>query len=436
MIPVDRTTPPSVFGLPLLERAKPVTFTLDNGIRVVALNSNELKFTRVNVIVNGGLIEAPNYGVAMIAPEAAREGTISMSGDKIADILDFNGAELKSVCHSHHTSFSLLSLTSGIESLLPVLADITARPVFQNDSIAPIADRIAGKIEMQKQQVGYLADRELDKLVYGPGHPAARNITPEIIRATDSAAIIDWHRRRLNPASITIFVAGKTSDNIFDTLQNTFGSIKATGSGLEPDYSPYIPEPVGDITSVHKPGAVQAAIAAGIPSVSRQHEDYIPIRLAVMALGGYFGSRLMLNIREDKGLTYGINAYLAGGVEGSVIKIMTNCNSSFIQQVIDEIRKEIISLQNPDSFSDSEMERLRRHLISSLASMVDSPLATMDTYENILYAGTPTDYFEQQQDAIRAMTPHSIADIARRYINPSKLHICVAGDKSSFQNGV
>lgn len=430
---LDRTTPPKVFSFPKQHRPLPLRTVLDNGIKVVSLNSNDREFTRLTVAVNGGLNDAKTENIAAITPELSREGTASMTGADIAETLDFNGAECHTVARTHHTTTTLFSLTSKIDSILPLLAEIVASPSFPAEAISPIAERIAGKIEMQNKQVAYLAGIELNKSLYGSNHPAARVPNVKSIRATSRDDIFEWHRRSINPDAMTIFVAGRVTDTLLYNLNRHFGSITASGPGIIQDYTPYSPNPCTDIQIVDKPDALQCAIAAGLPSVSRFSKDYIPIRIAIIALGGYFGSRLMLNIRENKGLTYGINAILAGGKEGSALKIATECNYDSVDSVIKEIKIEMERLQDPSTFTSDEIDRLRRYLVSSLASMVDSPFATMDTFENVLYAGTPEDYFECQQDAIFSFTAKSIADSARRYLDPANLRISVAGNASEIR---
>lgn len=430
----DRTVPPQVYDIPTLTRPVAERFTLANGIDVVMLNSGDRELTRVTLVANGGLVEAPVRGAAVIMPDLAREGTASMTGSEIADALEFSGAECRSICHTHHNSTSLVGPTSKVEAMLPVLTDIVARPSFPSETLAPIADRAAAKIELQLKRVEFLASRELNKLLYGVGHPAARFYSPENIRMTSREDIVEWHRLMTNPASMTLFVAGRVPDSLLASIEQNVGNITAIGDGVPIDYTPYTPSASTEPVKVDRPGALQSAIAAGLTSISRLDDDYIPLRLAVIALGGYFGSRLMLNIREDKGLTYGISAVLAGGKEGSAMKIATECDNRLVPAVIDEIKREMRRLQDPSTFTADEINRMRRYLISNLATMVDSPFAVMDTYENVLYAGTPEDYFERQQQHVRSFTAESLAETARRYLDPDNLRIAIAGDLAKIES--
>ncbi len=177
---------------------------------------------------------------------------------------------------------------------------------------------------------------------------------------------------------------------------------------------------------ITKEGAFQDAIAAGMPGPDRSHSDYIALRLTVMALGGYFGSRLMLNIREEKGLTYGINAALMGTPEGSMLNIAAQCDGRSTDTVISEIGAEMRRMVT-DPPTGEELRRLKLHASTDLAEILDTPTSIMGYYANRLYVGTPDDYFERQQKAIETLSPDIISEMAARYLDPSRLTIVTAG---------
>jgi predicted Zn-dependent peptidase len=169
----------------------------------------------------------------------------------------------------------------------------------------------------------------------------------------------------------------------------------------------------------------------GIPSIPRSHPDYIMLRCAVVALGGYFGSRLMANIREDKGYTYGIQAGLLGSPEGTLMAILTSADNSYVDAVLTEIRAEIERLYTGD-FSADEMERLRNYLMTSLAQQLDTAfsIASYHITERVSFTGR--DYFARQFDVISAMTAESLAEVARKHLPIDQMIVAVAGEKPAI----
>lgn len=166
-----------------------------------------------------------------------------------------------------------------------------------------------------------------------------------------------------------------------------------------------------------------------IPAVPRSHPDYNLLRMTVTALGGYFGSRLMMNIREDKGYTYGISSALLGSREGGYIVISAQCDNRYTSALIDETRAELIRMAD-SPLSDDELKRLKFNVASDLASTLDTPMTMMDYYELRHTIGVPDDYFYARQKALAEITPEIVCEMSRRYLNPDSLRISVAGDLS------
>lgn len=422
-----RSAPPAIHNLPRLSVPAPVVTTLPGGMRLVMLDAGEMEVSRLSIMRTGGTVEAPLPEIPLLCTEVMREGSASLTGAQIADRLDYNGAWVKSSGHAHHQSTVLFSLNANAAEVLPVVADFVAHPVFDPHATAMLAEKTAAKAEIDAQKVAWHASNALTSLVKGAANPAARVSTPEQIRAVDSEMLRRWHAEGFNPSAFTLFLAGRLSDRLVGDVTRIFSQFEAVGPGIEAVYPAN--EPAGSLDEIHidMPGSLQSAVAMGMPSIPRSHPDYVPLRLAVMALGGYFGSRLMLNVREDKGYTYGIGAALLGGREGSMIKITTECDNSYTRAVIDEVRREVSRLANPATFTPDEIDRLRRYVTTTLAASIDSPFAMMDYYETQLLADTPADYLDRQQDAIQSLSPDMIATMAARYMDPARLYTAVAG---------
>jgi predicted Zn-dependent peptidase len=149
-----------------------------------------------------------------------------------------------------------------------------------------------------------------------------------------------------------------------------------------------------------------------------------------MALGGYFGSRLMTNIREDKGYTYGISSALLGNWEGGVITISTQCDNNYSMAVIDEIKKEVSNLKKND-FCTDELNRLKRFAMTQIAGILDSPFTIMDYYENQRHVLTSVDYYNQMQQSINLLTSQRISELADKYLDINEFRISIAGNPNN-----
>ena len=417
----DRSTPPPVVEFSEINLVPVNRETLDNGVSLAVLNTGEQDICRVEFYLTGGLMETDDPAAMSVMAECMREQTADYSGSEIADIIDFNGARLGTRLTDHFTALSVLVLEQHLHALLPVINSILLRAEFTERTVETAARRLAASAANRHAQVLYLASTAARRAAMGENHPSAKVLTPDDF-ATVTVERVQACYDSLKNTTVNVFLGGRFSDDSLRQVRAVAAALPSANHGSL-NVIPVNPEPPS-VHEINVPDAVQAAVSMSIPTIGREHPDYIPLRLTVMALGGYFGSRLMTNIREEKGLTYGINAALYGSREGAYIQIDAQCDATFIEQVIAETKAELTNLAaNP--LKDDELRRLRMHAWSVLAANTDSPLGLLDYYTTQLSIGTPSDYFERQLHAIAALTPEIIADMSRKYLT-SPMSIVIA----------
>ena len=427
---LDRTKSPEIKPFENISIPQARKQTLDNGIPLTIIDNGSEEVNRISLIWDGGSVDAQKSSVASITAGLLREGSTQYNGNQIAEILDFNGAWLKSSVQSHHTSIILHSLNSKSKNVIPILSEIAYNPTFPEKEFNVTKERKAQSTELAMKKVTHLCEIADRELIFGKNHPISKFETPKEIREITIQELKELHNRIYTPNTLGIYLAGRITPQLEDLINNTFGQINLTE---KPSNISVIPAESSSEREkkVNLDEALQSAISISIPTINRNHPDYIPLRLTIMALGGYFGSRLMLNIREDKGYTYGIYAALLGFKEGGVINISTQCDNSYTYKVIDEIKKEI-ELLKYNNMDNDELNRLKRYAMSQLVTTLDSPFSIMDYYENIRCAGTPEDYFSQQINAINSLSSESIAYYASKYLSADSIYTAIAGDISKM----
>ncbi len=418
----DRSKAPEVQPMTHLELPAPSRIVTADGIQLDYYNGGSQEVCQLDLMWQGGLSEAPSQSVAKLMTMLMREGTGAHSADEISEILDFNGALLKIIATQHHTTLTLLSLNSKITHVLPLVAEIITTPTFDETLLAKYREIEIQNLMLQLSNVSTLSANELSRLLKGPDHPQAVVPTPESVEGITSEDLGLWHRRVILDGRPKVFLSGQITGDLLEAVTRMLADIPSHNP-MPLSLVPYDPMP--PVTAlVTKPGAVQAAINMGIPSLRRDHPDYILLRFTVIALGGYFGSRLMKNIREDKGYTYGIVSFLAGGREGSDIMIMAQADASYVGDLIREVGLEMDKLAS-ELMPDDEMMRLRQYIASSLMENLDSPFAIMEYYKTIESVDLPAGYFERQVETLETLTPEMIRDTAARYLKPSLMRIAV-----------
>ncbi len=420
----DRSTAPAVADICDLHLASSRSITLPNGIVLTIINKGDQPVSRLTLLWDGGQLDFSQRELPAIMMESLREGAEGLTGEQIEDIIDFNGAILSRYPAIHHTGLTLVCLNHRLPQLLEMLHQIIFHPTFDEAAISRRKAETAANIRVTQSKVSYVANQAATRLISGASHPEAVQHSAEAVEAITRQQIVDNHQQIIGRGRLCAFLAGQidaqTEARIVDFLSK-FPAADPQPIIRVQKYQAEAPQRV-DITM---PQAMQSAITMCIPAIDRLHTDYINLRLAVMALGGYFGSRLMQNIREDLGLTYGIAAALHGSPEGGYIHIAAQCDHSYIDQVIEQTKLEMQKLADQPIDAD-ELTRLRRYAWSNLATTADSPFTTADYYITSRLVGTPPGYFADQLAAIRHLTPATIQSMARTYFTPT-LRIATAG---------
>lgn len=422
----DRTIAPEIHSFGQLTLPQPSLVTLENGIPLSILDSGEMDVNRLTIAINGGEAEEPIPSLAKLAASLPVEGCTGLSGDKIAEKLEFNGAWVKALAHTHQRSLTIYSLNSAATNIIPLIGQILSAPTFPQNEVNNIVGQTVERLRVEQEKVSNQASRAMKRILYGESCPLAREITPEKISSITREYISSFYYNGFNPSRINAYLSGKITPPILSLVKDTLLALPVLGPGYDETPLKFTPSSQHRV-HVESPEAVQSAVKLSIPSVGRNHPDYVPLRIAVIALGGYFGSRLMLNIREEKGLTYGIMAALVGYQESSFISISTQTDNRYVETVISEVIAEIERMKDPASYTAEEINRLSRHVLSGLASSLDTPFTAMDIWELRLFAKTRPDYFDRQQNVARSLSGEFLADIARRYFNTSDIYIVTAG---------
>ncbi len=402
---------------------------LDNGITAYVIDqSDSLDVCRLTCIFNGGLAECKSQTIAKLLPNLMLEGTKQYPDGKMAELIEFNGARQAYSVEPHFTSMMLYTLNSKLKEVFPLFPQTLFEPQMAERAYDVVLNRHAQNVDLMLKKVEYNATLQFNKLAMGPNNPLSKMETPEEIRRLQLSDLTDWQSNLFIPSvdGMSIYIAGRISPAVEDALNDSFGQIKVDRNCvIKSNIVPFNAQ-TGQSIRTHVDGAVQSAVRIGMPTIGRNHPDYITLRYLVMALGGYFGSRLMANIREDKGYTYGINSFLLGQPEGGTMEIVASTDPSYEEPLIKEVVAEIARLYTGD-FTDEEIGRLKKHAMSGLASTLDNAFEIMDYYQTLKTAFIPDGYFYKQIETLQNLRAEEFARVAREHLPLEKLIISVAG---------
>lgn len=399
---------------------------LDNGTALYVVPGSDQEVCRIDVIHRGGIFEEmPHKLVAQSMVSQLSQGTASMSSQEIAECIDYNGVSIGSSATFNHTAISLHSLNRCFDNVLPVLHDMVFAPLFPERELQVYRNRNLGAYRTARQRVRYMGQVEMRRIFFGDDYPTASAVSDDDIMAIDAALLQDFHRRYYHAANRTVILSGGITDREIGMVVDTFGR---DCDGRDVDPYVIVPQKLGTthFSFVEKNDAVQSAVLMQLPAVKRGHPDYFNLRILVTALGGYFGSRLMSNVREDKGYTYGIGSALIGTRTGGYVVISTECDCAYTRPLIDEVRHEMARLRQ-DPIPQSELDMVKSNMLSDLVKNLDTPFAMAENVSSVELYGIYPQYFNEQIRAVRAVTPEALQDVACRYLTDEQLYTVVAG---------
>ncbi|MCM1452229.1 MAG: insulinase family protein [Clostridium sp.] len=423
---IDRSVAPDIHPLGHIQLPPLDKEVLPGGLEFYTLDSGDIDVNQLFLTWRGGKYDASNRVVPSLCSAMLTEGARGLSGAQIAESLDFRGAILNAEANDHHSVMSLTCVNSLSAGLAPTLSAIVENPDFPLDALAMQVEIKETRYLQGLSKVSVLADRALSPLIRGEGHPLARQIELSDFKEVTRDKLIDFHDKVYTAASCKAFLSGRLPQCVRDDVKDFLSRMPCRRPACNINIVPFTPMPPQKV-EVSLPGALQSAVAIGIPAVPRSHPDYIPLRFTVIALGGYFGSRLMRNIREDKGYTYGIHAALYGTREGAYVAVKAQCDNEHVDDVIRETAAEMERMASAP-MPDDELLRLRLHVQASLMETVDSPFSIMDYYRTRELVGLPEDYFSEQLRLSREIDAPLIMEMARKYLNPLQMRIAVAGN--------
>ncbi len=284
------------------------------------------------------------------------------------------------------------------------------------------------RLQVSLKKSDFVAGRLIDAYLYGPSHPYGKYSSAEDYTALEREDLTAFYRRHYQNGRCRIFVAGKLPSGILEQLDQHFGGLPLqphSGPGITPSSAPLLlpsvpifPAKQKKYDIVHDPEGVQGSIRIARDFPNRHHPDFQKVQVLNNVFGGFFGSRLMTNIREDKGYTYGIYSYLANNLQESALIISTEAGKEVCAATIEEVYKEM-RLICEEPIEEEELQMARNHTIGSVLGDLDGPFHVAARWKNIILNGLDGNYFQEGIRIVKTITPEELQVLARKYLDPA-----------------
>ncbi|MBK9337602.1 MAG: insulinase family protein [Lewinellaceae bacterium] len=428
VIPGRKRTPkrlaPAIHPVSRLVLPLPQVIRLDNGVPVYVLDFPGQEILKVEAVYRAGRPEETKRLVSRAVARLVREGTRSRAGAEIAEHIDFYGGSLSIPTNLDTAGFSLFSLHKYARELLPVFAEILHEPAFPADELETFRRNNLQEllIDLDKEEI--LAYRKITELIFGSDHPYGYNSTPEDYAALTREYLEDYFSKWYTPANCQLFASGRVDDVVLALLNRHFGHAPARGN--VPTFLSNVPDYQPERVHIPHPGSLQTAIKIGRRLFSRHHPDYNGVYVLNTILGGYFGSRLMMNIREKRGLTYNIYSTADSMLHDGYFYIATEVHTGKVPAALKQIFVEMKNLCDVP-VPEKELDMVRNYLLGMLLNGLDGPLNISDVVKTLVTEDLPFDTFDALVHTIRTITPGQIQDLARRYLQPGDFWVVTVG---------
>ena len=406
--------------------------TLKNGLQVVLLPSTKVPtFNMQLVVLSGGLSDKADYrGLANFTAALLREGTTKRSSKDIAEQVDALGATL--TANSGLSSMTSVVATSGlVENLDPTLglfADVIRNPTFPQAEVDKYKTRTLAQLQFQRSIPQFLAAEQFSKAIYGTSHPASLVAPPaESLKKLTSKDLADFHATYYRPNNAIIAIVGDvTMKEILPKLEKAFGDWQ---KGDVPSMTiPAAPaQSESRIFLIDRPGSVQTVLQLGTLGIERTSPDYFSVLLADRVLGGGPSGRLFLNLREDKGYTYGAYSNFGGSKFRGTWISSSEVRTDVTEGAMKEFMYELNRLRN-EPVPAEELENAKRAIVGSFALSLEQPGTLLQNIITQKLYNLPADYWDTYPQKVSAITAADVQKAAQKYLDMSHLQVVAVGD--------
>lgn len=423
----DRSKAPS-FNIPKqLVFPEPEEYTLRNGLKLSAVNSGIADIVRLSLVFNAGSRYQDQTFVASATLNMLSEGTKKYSSAKLAELLDFYGSSLEVNIDRDFACINVYALNKHLKETLEVLEQVVKYPTFPEDELNIYTQKNKERLVFERQRIDKQAGELLLSSLYGASHPYGSFGIPEEYDKLTPKLLAEFHHSYYSPCNAFVIISGKLNNSTVPLVEEFLGNDRWGSNVIPVDTKDFTIHPDGPKQLLEeKKGSVQSAIRLGKVMFSRTHPDYNGVTILNTILGGYFGSRLMKNIREDKGYTYGVYSVLVGMKESGYLAISTETGIEYTAACISEVKKELDRLQS-ELIKEDELALVRNYIIGDLLRSLDGPIAFADVLIDLKQSGLNHSQINDFFNEVVNIMPERLLELAKTYLNTSTFTKAIVG---------
>lgn len=419
---LNRTNPPHIkdaieFELELKPYEK---FVLDNGIEVYAIDAGAQDVLQMEMVFYAGNSFEKSNAVAATTSYMLKNGTSSKSAFELNEHFEFYGAYCNRTCQNETASISLHTLSKHLPVLLPVIKEMITDSIFPEEELSIYIQNSKQKLSVSLKKCDFVANRLIDAYLFGENHPYGKYIASADYDALTTAQLKEHFQQYYLNGHCIIFVAGKLPVDLFKVVNEQFGHLTIK-PGKQQITNNILPAVTKKYRLTNDPKGVQGAIRIARDFPNRHHPDFMKMMVLNTVFGGFFGSRLMSNIREEKGYTYGIHSYVQNHFQDTALLISTEAGKDVTEATVEEIYKEMEILRE-ELIDEEELLLVRNYLIGNILGDLDGPFHIIGRWKNIILNNLKEEYFYDSIKMIKTISAEELKTLANKYLQPADFY--------------
>ncbi|MEP7106355.1 MAG: pitrilysin family protein [Ferruginibacter sp.] len=420
---IDRTKSPLIkdaieFNLQLKQYEK---FVLDNGVEVYAINAGAQDVLQIEMVFFAGNCYETQNGLAAATNYMLRNGTSTKSAFQINEHFEYYGAYCNRTCYNETAVVSLHTLNKHLNMLLPVMREMITDSVFPEEELDIFKQNSKQKLSVNLQKCDFVANRLIDAYLFGEQHPYGKYLIAKDYDTLTTEQMRAHFQQYYINGNAVIFVAGNLPTDLFEQMNQQFGDLSITSSNHRQTNNIFLPASQKKYRVSNDPDGVQGAIRIARPFPNRHHPDYMNVMVLNTVLGGFFGSRLMSNIREDKGYTYGIHSYVQNHLQDSAWLISSEAGKDVSEATVEEVYKEM-KLLREKLIDEEELLLVRNYMIGSILGDLDGPFQIIGRWKNIILNNLDEQYFYDSIKTIKGISAEELKSLSEKYLQPDDFY--------------
>ncbi len=396
-------------------------FTLDNQVPVYSIDAGAQEVLLIEwVFYAGNWYEEKNI-VAATTNFMLKNGTKQKKAFAINEHFEFYGAYLNRSCYNETATITLHCLSKNLAEVLPVVAELMTESIFPEEELAIYKQNQKQRLEVNLKKCDFIANRLIDEYIYGFHHPYGKYTSTLDYDNLQRDELAAFYQRFYLEGKCLVFVAGKPPADLQQQLNTHFGHLPFQQNSIPDIEYNTAAATVKKNHIINDADGVQGAIRIARPFPNRHHPDFPKAQVLNNIFGGFFGSRLMSNIREDKGYTYGIHSYMQNHIHQTAWVISTEAGRDVCEATIEEVYKEMAILRNEPVEAD-ELDLVRNYMIGSLLGDLDGPFQIIARWKNYILNNVTDAYFYNSIQTVQNISAEELQALAQKYLNPEEFY--------------